>query len=157
MEKVFWLIEDKIAGRSGPNLDPWDLNDLKAKGVHAILSVNFAESVDQEAMQKVGIEYANIPMSPNAPIQAGDKETCLANLPKAIAFIGEQKAKGQVLIHCRSGKDRTGLVMAAYLIQFEGLQAKDAMDKVLKVRPIAFSAEGWMDFALDVLKAFEAP
>ena len=155
MEKVFWLIENKVAGRSGPNLDPWDLADLKAKGINAVLSVNFAEAVDQETMQEAGILHANIPMSPNAPVQAGDKETCLANLPKAMAFIAAQQKCGPVLIHCRSGKDRTGLVMGAYLIQFEGVKAKEAMEQVLRVRPIAFSAEGWMDFGLDVLKGFE--
>jgi len=156
MQKVFWLLEDKIAGRSGPNLDPWDLAELKAKGINAVLSVNFAESVDHDAMQKAGIKHANIPMSPNAPVQAGDKETCLANLPKAMAFIAEQQKRGPVLIHCRSGKDRTGLVMGAYLIQFERVKAKEAMEQVLRVRPIAFSAEGWMAFGLEVLEGFES-
>lgn len=155
MQKVFWLIEGKIAGRSGPNLDAWDLNEFKANDIHAVLSVNFAEAVDQDAMQGAGIVHANIPMSPNAPVQAGDKETCLSNLPKAMAFIEAQSQQGPVLIHCRSGKDRTGLVMGAYLIQFEGKSAREAMLQVLEVRPIAFSAEGWMDFALDVFKSFE--
>lgn len=156
MQKVFWLIEGKIAGRSGPNLDAWDLNDLKANGIHAVLSVNFAESVDQGAMQEAGIHHANIPMSPNAPVQTGDKETCLANLPKTMNFIAKHKKRGTVLIHCRSGKDRTGLVMGAYLIQFEGVKAREAMVQVLKVRPIAFSAEGWIPFVRDVLKGFES-
>lgn len=155
MKHAFWLIEGKIAGRSGPNLDTWNLAELKEQGFAAILSVNFAESVDSHEMEKVGIAHANIPMSPNAPVQAGDKETCLENLPKAMAFIQVQKAAGPVMIHCRSGKDRTGLVMAAYLIQFEGMTAKDAMDKVFSVRSIAFSAEGWIPFALDVLESFE--
>ena len=45
--------------------------------------------------------------------------------------------------------------MAAYLIKFEGYNAKEAMDEVISVRPIAFSAEGWMDFGLDVLKHYQ--
>ncbi|EAQ67763.1 tyrosine-specific protein phosphatase, putative [Marinomonas sp. MED121] len=155
MKHVFWLIEGKIAGRSGPNLDTWNLAELKEQGIAAILSVNFSESVDSREMEGAGIAHANIPMSPNAPVQLGDKETCLANLPKAMAFIKAQKAAGPVMIHCRSGKDRTGLVMAAYLVQFEGMTAKEAMDKVFSVRSIAFSAEGWIPFALDVLESFE--
>lgn len=154
MKHVFWLIESKIAGRSGPNLDAWNLAELKEQGIAAILSVNFAELVDSAEMDKVGIKHDNIPMSPNAPVQAGDKETCLANLPKAMDFIAANKALGRILIHCRSGKDRTGLVMAAYLIQFEGMTAQEAMDQVLNVRTIAFSAEGWIPFALDVLESF---
>ena len=72
-----------------------------------------------------------------------------------MAFISNNLKNGPVLIHCRSGKDRTGMVLATYLIEFEGYGAKDAMDEVLEVRPIAFSAEGWMEFGLDVLSLYE--
>lgn len=40
MQHLFWLVEGKIAGRSGPNKDPWDLAELKAAGIRAVLSVN---------------------------------------------------------------------------------------------------------------------
>jgi len=63
---------------------------------------------------------------------------------------------GPVLIHCRSGKDRTGMVLAAYLIEFEGYDVEKAMEEVIAVRPIAFSAEGWMEFALEVLNLYQA-
>ncbi len=62
---------------------------------------------------------------------------------------------GPVLVHCRSGKDRTGMVLAAYLIEFEGCNEKEAMEKVTAVRPIAFSAAGWMEFGLEVLGLFK--
>jgi protein-tyrosine phosphatase len=61
-----------------------------------------------------------------------------------------------VLIHCRAGKDRTGMVMAAYLIEFEDYDAKAAMDQVIDVRPIAFTAEGWKEFGLEVLSHYQA-
>ena len=48
------------------------------------------------------------------------------------------------------------MVMAAYLMEFEGYDAKTAMDQVLDVRPIAFTAEGWKEFGLDVLGHFHA-
>ena len=90
-------------------------------------------------------------MSSNAPVRKGDSELCLINLPKAMNFINENLLNGPVLIHCRSGKDRTGMVMAAYLIEFEGYDVKGAMEKVIEVRPIAFSADGWMEFVPVVL------
>lgn len=62
---------------------------------------------------------------------------------------------GPVLVHCRSGKDRTGMVLAAYLIEIEGYGVKRAMEEVLAVRPIAFSAEGWMEFGLEVLGLYK--
>ena len=46
------------------------------------------------------------------------------------------------------------MVLAAYLIEFEGLSVTEAMERVLAVRPIAFSAEGWMDFGLEVLTIY---
>ncbi len=155
MEHVFWLKEGKVAGRSGPNTNVWDLNEFKASGFAAILSVNDGEAVHESMVSNLGIVYSNIPMSSNAPARDGDKEFCLENIPKAMDFIRENLMTGPVLIHCRSGKDRTGMVMAAYLIEFEGYNAKEAMDKVIAVRPIAFSADGWMEFGLDVLSLYK--
>ena len=156
MEHVFWLRKGKIAGRSGPNTDMWDLAELKANGIAAILSVNNGEAVHEQMLSNLDIPYSNIPMSSNAPVRGGDKELCLENIPKAMNFIRNSLLNGPVLIHCRSGKDRTGMVMAAYLIKFEGCDAKDAMDKVIAVRPIAFSAEGWMEFGLEVLSLYKS-
>ena len=133
----------------------WDLDELHSSGIAAILSVNDGEAVHESLLDSLGIAYATIPMSGNAPVRAGDQALCLRNLPRAMAFIGDNLDVGPVLVHCRSGKDRTGLVLAAYLMAFEGCSASEAMDQVLEVRPIAFSAEGWMTFVRDVLKRFE--
>jgi len=155
LEHVFWLRKGKIAGRSGPNSNIWDLNEIRANGFSAILSVNNGEAVHESILSGLGIAYSNIPMSSNAPVRKGDKELCLENLPKALNFIKENMINGPVLIHCRSGKDRTGMVLAAYLIEFEGYNVKDAMEKVIEVRPVAFSAEGWMEFVLEVLNLYK--
>ena len=151
MEHVFWLRNGKVAGRSGPNSNVWDLNEIKASGFSAILSVNNGEAVHESMLSSLGIAYSNIPMSSNAPVRDGDKELCLENLPKATEFIRKNMMIGPVLVHCRSGKDRTGMVLAAYLIDFEGYNVEDAMEKVIEVRPIAFSAPGWMEFGQEVL------
>ena len=29
MNKIFWLIQDKLAGRPGPDTEPWDLISLR--------------------------------------------------------------------------------------------------------------------------------
>ena len=156
MKHVFWLREGKVAGRSGPNNDAWDLDEIKAGGIAAILSVNGGDGVHETLLDRLGIAYANIPMSSNAPAREGDREICLHNIPRAMHFIRENLTQGPVLIHCRSGKDRTGMVMAAYLIEFEGYDAKSAMDEVIAARPIAFTAEGWKDFGLEVLSHYHS-
>jgi protein-tyrosine phosphatase len=56
-----------------------------------------------------------------------------------------------VLVHCRSGKDRTGLFLSYYLCVIEGLTPSEAVREVRRVRPIALSAEGWESFSYRVL------
>lgn len=155
MDHVFWLREEKVAGRSGPNTNVWDLEEIKANGFSAILSVNNGEAVHESMISNLEMGYSNIPMSSNAPVRDGDKELCLENLPKALDFIQKNIMGGPVLIHCRSGKDRTGMVLAAYLIKFEEYNVKQAMEEVIAVRPTAFSAEGWMEFVAEVLSLYK--
>ena len=155
MENVFWLRKEKIAGRSGPNANAWDLEEMKANGFSAILSVNNGEAVHESILSNLGITYSNIPMSSNAPVRDGDKKLCLENLPKAMEFFRKNLMKGPVLVHCHSGKDRTGMVLAAYLVEFEEYNVMEAMEEVIAVRPIAFSAEGWMEFVQEVLSLYK--
>ena len=154
MRHIFWLRKGQIAGRSGPSADIWDLEAIKSGGIASILSVNNADGVQESVLDGLGIAYANIPMTPNAPPLNGDDALCLGKLPAAMKFIGDNLGNGPVLIHCHSGKDRTAMVMAAYLIQFEGFEVEKAMEEVIAVRPIAFSAEGWMAFGREVLQRF---
>ena len=154
MKHIYWLREHRIAGRCGPDLKPWSLAEIGNSGFAAILSVNDGEGVRESRIKELQMEYDNIPLSANIPPRKGDRELCLSNLPAAMDFIGRNLDKGPVLIHCRSGKDRTGMTLAAYLITFEGYDARTAMAEVIDINPIAFSAEGWLDFGLEVLTEF---
>lgn len=40
-----------------------------------------------------------------------------------------------IVLHCRSGRGRTGMFLAAYLIKFEGMDADTAIQTVRSVRP----------------------
>ena len=78
MNHIFWLCKPSIAGRPGPNQQPWDLESLRDSGISAVLSVNHGEGSHQSLM-----------------------------------------------------------------------------DEVLSVRPIAFSAQGWMEFCFEVLSEYQ--
>jgi protein-tyrosine phosphatase len=152
MQNVFWLIPGKLAGRTGPNVDPWDPAQLKENGIGAVLSVNSGSLVDARALEACGIAYACIPFSWNAPPVPGDVEICLDALPKAFAFVQENIEAGQaVMIHCTSGKDRTGLLMSYFLMRTRGMTVNEAILEVRRVRPIALSAIGWDEFGREVL------
>lgn len=151
MQHLFWLEEGRIAGRSGPNKDAWNLSELKQAGISAILSVNDGEACDEAECEALEIAYLCTALPDTIPPQEGDLAICVQQLPKALSFIEKQAAQDKVvLIHCRSGKDRTALMMAYYLMM-QGTAPLHAVSQVRNIRDIAFSSEGWDQFAFDVL------
>jgi protein-tyrosine phosphatase len=67
-------------------------------------------------------------------------------------FVQENIEAGRsVMIHCSSGKDRTGLLMSYFLMRTRGLTVDEAILEVRRVRPIALSAIGWDEFGREVL------
>lgn len=154
MKHLFWVLPDRLCGRSGPNQDPWFAADLKYAGVGAVLSVNDGDLVHPEDFVSLNIPYQCTPLSAQAPPRPGDLELCLERLPIAYEFVAACIASCKaVLVHCRQGKDRTGLFMAYFLRRSLGISPVEAVGRVKAVRPIAFSAEGWDEFALEVLQA----
>ena len=151
MQHIFWLESGKLAGRTGPNNNPWVPDEFVKAGFSAIISVNDGELCHVDEIEQSGLAYVCIPMSGNAPPRPGDKDICLDNLPRALDFIKKHLASGKVLIHCRSGKDRTGLLMAYYMLDEHAMTVDQAMDRVWQVRPTAFTAEGWRDFCRSIL------
>jgi len=156
MRHIFWLRPKLIAGRSGPNLDPWIPRELAAAGIGAVVSVNDGCSVYADDLLQAGIETACFSLADNAPPRVGDLEHCLEMLPRIDAYLQGVVDLGRVpLIHCTAGKDRTGLTLCYYLCQHEGYTPLDAIREVRRVRSIALSATGYEDFAIEVLTALQ--
>ncbi len=154
MQHVFWLRENRIAGRAGPDLAPWNPAELAQAGIGAILTVNDGRLVHAEDLLAVGIDYARISLSPNAPPRDGDLELCLEALPRALAFLNRAVEAGKAaMIHCTSGKDRTGLLMCYYLCRCEAYTPKSAIIELRRVRPIGLSAAEYEPFVEQVLSA----
>ncbi len=154
MRNVFWLRTGVIGGRCGPNRDAWFPNDLAAGGIGAVLSVNDAELVRPGELSEVGIDHCCVPLSDAAPPLPGDLGICVDALPRALSFaVRSISSRRSVLVHCSSGKDRTGLFLAYFWCATEGLAPTDAIREVRRVRPIALSADGWETFAYEVLGA----
>jgi protein-tyrosine phosphatase len=152
MNKVFWMLPDKLAGRPGPDREPWDPASLRAGGIGAVLSVNDGRLCHPQDFAALGMAYACVPLSDQAPPRPGDLEHCVAALPRAYDFVQEQIGLGRgVLVHCSSGKDRTGLFLAYWLRRELGLSPAQAVHEVRRVRPIALSAQGWEELGLQVL------
>jgi protein-tyrosine phosphatase len=154
MNDVFWLLPGVLAGRAGPNREPWRISDFRDAGIRAVLYVNDGELCHPDELAVADIAYRCIPLSANAPPRVGDRDHCEAILPEAYAFVTSNLKLGSAtLVHCSSGKDRTALFMAHYLVRSRPYSPAEAVAKVKAVRPIAFTAEGWEPFALEVLAA----
>jgi len=157
MDKLFWLIPGRLAGRPGPDQEPWDLKSLRTGGIGAILSVNDGLSCPPDDFKAHGISYACMPLANNAPPLPGDDQICLRVLPQAYRFVQTEMRKGHaVVVHCSAGKDRTGLFLCYFLTQYVNLSAEEAITAVRQVRPIALSASGWEDLTKEVLSSFES-
>ncbi len=154
MDQIFWLHDDLVGGRPGPNLVPWDLREMRAEGVGAILSVNDGELVHIDELSALEIDYLCAPLSENAPPREGDLDTCLASLPKGFDFVSQRQALGiKTVVHCRQGRDRTGLFLAYYMCKQLEITPENAITRLKEIRCDALAADGWDAFALQVLRA----
>ncbi|MFT3770478.1 MAG: tyrosine-protein phosphatase [Minicystis sp.] len=153
MDKLFWLIPGKLAGRPGPDRAPWSLSALRRAGVGAVLSVNDGLLCHPEDFAAHGISYSCVPLSDNVPPQPGDVEFCLGALDRAYSFVHQRLADGAAtVVHCSSGKDRTCLFLAYYWMLDTGGSPGEAIQEVRRVRPIALSADGWYELAEEILR-----
>jgi hypothetical protein len=154
MQHLFWVVPNLLAGRAGPDRQSWDLSQLRIAGFGAVLSVNDGVLCHPEDFRQLQIAYSCVPLSPNAPPRPGDLDHCIFALPAAYTFVAKHLAQERkVLVHCSSGKDRTGLFFGYFLMRHFGQSPSEAIANVLAVRPIAYTAEGWQEFALLVLSA----
>jgi atypical dual specificity phosphatase len=48
---------------------------------------------------------------------------------------GARSRQEGVAVHCRMGRGRTGTCLAAYLMRYSGLSARQAIDAVRRARP----------------------
>lgn len=157
MEHVFWLLPGRLAGRAGPNREPWDLREIRSLGIEAVLTLNDGEGCEPAAaFAAAGLEHHAVPFPPNEPPLPGYEELLLVALPAAYEFVHAQHvSRRAVLAHCSAGKDRTGLFMSYFLMRESALDVDTAIARVREVRPRALSAIGWEDLGRRVLARLE--
>ena len=153
MDDMFWLRDGLIAGSAGPDRVVWNIQELAKNNIGRVLSVNDGELIRKEELQAVSIDYKCIPLSKSAPPITGDLELCLEVLPKALEFVLDSRVtNAAALVHCSSGKDRTGMFLCYYLCIVENYFPEEAVAEVKRVRSIALSAPGWEELTYAVLR-----
>lgn len=155
MNNIFWVYENELAGRPGPEEVPWNLGELKAGGFGAILSVS-SDLYPHTEVIKSGIERTCIPFPDVVPPDEITYSICATSLPLTYDYIQSKLREGKkVLVHCAGGKDRTGLVLSYYLLRRENISPQAAIDRFKKVCPHALTAIGWEKLAREVLGALQ--
>lgn len=125
---------DGLAGlsnvaRVGPHLyrggtpQPEGIATLAQLGVKTIVSLrHFHHRTEAATAKKAGLRYVWLPIPSSGTPSA-------ATLTEFLALVQDPKAQ-PVYVHCYRGKDRTGVMIAAYRILVEGWSKKDAMSEM---------------------------
>lgn len=150
MQNVFWIIDGLLAGRPGPTVAPWNPAELYAAGIRAIVSLA-ADDMPNDLSPQGFIHYRG--KFPSLLLTSrGLQRAFIYESLKVWTFIDSQLNVGNpTLVHCYIGRDRTGAILAGYLVTYKGLTPDAAISQVRSVRPNAMEAEGY-EAAVRILK-----
>ncbi|MDR1518406.1 MAG: dual specificity protein phosphatase family protein [Dysgonamonadaceae bacterium] len=106
-------------------LDEKHLYRLKNEGIDALLNLRFFNrNEDKKHFGEAGIELVNI------PLKAWYIKP--SHLAKALWEIEKRTKKGKtVLVHCKHGADRTGIVVAMYRVVYQEWTPEQAKDEMM--------------------------
>jgi protein-tyrosine phosphatase len=152
MDKLTYSVEPGLLfGRPGPNKSRWNLDAFKLRGLAVVVSLVHIE--DPKAVARAGLKHYVIPFEDrlHLPYKTANRFVLeiFDEFDRVLDF--HLPRREPVLVHCNSGKDRTGLLLAYYLVSRKGLSAKRALKVLRKLKPDALSASGYEDilFALE--------
>ncbi|MFQ5940283.1 MAG: dual specificity protein phosphatase family protein [Nitrososphaerales archaeon] len=120
-----WVIDGMLAG-SGMPTSKEELDWVRESGIEAVLTLT-EETLPEEWLDK--IDYLHVPTINGA---APDIE----NIERAADFIDKNlKNNKSTMVHCAAGRGRSGTILAAYMMKFKGMGAKNAIQMIRKMRP----------------------
>jgi tyrosine-protein phosphatase SIW14 len=98
------------------------LGHLAALGVRTVVNLRDEKDASEDEREEVlalGMRYANMPMS-------GFDRPSATDVQRVLAFI-EVSGNQPVFLHCKRGRDRTGVVVAAYRVTNDRWAAEKAL------------------------------
>lgn len=121
----FHMVAPKIMRGSQPDERGFKLLKYRC-GVKTILSLHNDAEHNHKAeayVNKLGMKFINIPME-------ASKEQSVETIEKCLKIISDS-TNHPIFVYCQAGKDRTGLIFAAYRIKYNQWQPSDALREML--------------------------
>jgi atypical dual specificity phosphatase len=157
MHEVYWVDKGRVAGRCGPWRAPFDLEAMEAAGIGTILSLDAREAaMIPDGGDGIARKVIHLPDS--IPPGPSEREIFRCLVPEALDFLLTRSSEDHkaVLVHCHAGKDRTGTVLAAYVMKTRKVPPRDALAAVRTQNPDAVTSLGYEDMALEILQEIAA-
>lgn len=99
---------------------------LEAMGIRGVLSLR--QTLDDKALAEgTGLALIRVPMKTR---HVGEQNG--AKVVQAMRALRSGLQAGPVLVHCRHGADRTGLIVALWRILYEGWSRQAAIDELIE-------------------------
>jgi hypothetical protein len=144
MDYVYWVIEGLLAGRPGPVARPWVPHELYEGGIRAVVSLAQEEPVPDLTPYNIIHHQAQFP--PVLLFSTGMRKAFIYQALPVWHFIHKQVTAGiPTVVHCHAGKDRTGAILAGYLVTYQGASPEEALLRVRQAHPTSMSADGYAD------------
>ncbi|HEX6853079.1 MAG TPA: tyrosine-protein phosphatase [Candidatus Polarisedimenticolaceae bacterium] len=140
-------------GRVGPGLyrgaEPSEacLDHLAKLGVRMILNLRDDEEAterEKSLAEALGLRFTNIPMS-------GVRKPESEEVQRALEILGATENQ-PAFVHCKRGRDRTGVVVAAWRMAREGWSLDQAYEEAKR-----FRLAWWQVRMKDFIREFEVP
>ncbi len=146
MYDVFWVVEKELAGRAGPIACAWDLAQLRRGGFRSVVTLHEGE-VTTSQIREAGLEPVPLYLPPLILDSVELKVAFVAEVPRFVATVESLRGRNRLpaLVHCHMGRDRTCAMLACYLVERLGIDAREAVERIRAVRPSAFFTEGYED------------
>lgn len=99
--------------RGGQPTESRDYDDLRERGIRTIINLRTDhDRLERKKSKKLGMKLIEIGIHPLVPVSEKDMNQVLRDLANPNLR--------PIFIHCREGKDRTGLAIGLYRVRYEG-------------------------------------